>query len=340
MKHAQRRLFLALFTSFALPITIEAQDSGQTGSEDEKTEASVSPVDSENTAKIPKVRTAPNTEQKRVQDLKAQYPPQELRRINSSAGEFTALWKKGRTGTTFGALLIVPTDGQTANWPHTIETLRSELPQTGWSTLSIDIEAQAQAKPPKRSQHASEAVLSEEQTDTSDTLPNESNNESDPNRERIKAAIEFLHSEGQYNIVLAGYGNSAKRVLEYAQENGATGMSKNMKSNVTQNMQRPIRAMIMVNPKSSRGEDIETLINTITFTDMPMLDVIVGRHYIDTHGAEARKQSAMDAGIDTYLQVQLMEPSTVVFGKENRLSRRIRGFLTKYAKGVEIGKGS
>lgn len=358
MKYVCIRLFLLLMATFSLSVGIQAQDTVPAEQSEESSEASTPSSDA---IKPPETdeRPVPNTEQRRIADLKAQYPPNELKRISSNTGEFTALWKKGRKGTTFGALLIVPTDGQTANWPHTIETLRTELPEAGWGTLSIDVAAIPKKKPPSRPEPAdlqadnvpdesspntdteTEALTANTPADDKSSAPSRSGDDfTDPNIDRIKAAIEFLHQEGQYNIVLAGYGHSAKRVLEYIQESGATGMDKNMKSTGTEGMKRPIRAIIMVNPKSSQGTNIEALISSITFTDMPMLDVVVGTHYLDRHSAEARKQSATHAGMETYLQVHLMEPNTVVFGNENRLSRRIRGFMTKYAKGVEIGKGS
>lgn len=277
-------------------------------------------------------RKVPDAESERIAALKAQYPPEDLKKLQASSGEFTALWREDQSGKAFGAILIVPTDGQTANWPHTIDVLRTELPKGGWSTLSIDVRATTPTRAPSRSSSESNTNNMPE-ADTVNQIE-----QSDINLERIKSAIEFLHSEGQYNIILLGFGASAERVLNYTQDAKAAGMQKTVRSAANNNMQRPIRAMILVNPKSKKSMPIAPMITSFPYKDMPMLDLIVGTHYLDKLDATQRKQNARSASYEAYIQIQMLEPSNLIFGKENRLSRRVRGFLNKYAKGVEIEK--
>ena len=322
-------------------------------------------VDTEAPARV--TRSLPNAEKKRIEALKAQYPPEDLQHLTSAGEKFTALWRKDRSGKAFGALLIVPTDGQTANWPHTIDVLRTELPKAGWSTLSIDVKPLAAPKAPARPEPISDMEIdSNEDVEPASGDEDDQNLEAesasmsemgaagrgeskrdidqpsksgiDANMDRIKAAVTFLHEQGQYNIVVAGYGASAKRVLDYAQDATSPGMKKSVKTNVGSNMQRPIRAMVIVNPQSPAGLPIGSTFETFAFKDMPILDLIVGTHYLDELDADKRKSVARSVGFETYVQIQMLEPSSVVFGQENRLSRRVRGFLHKYAKGVEIGK--
>lgn len=299
-----------------------------------------------------KEKSRPDPEGERIRALKSEYPEKDLRKLHANGKEFTALWRQDHSGKAFGAILIVPTDGQTANWPNTIDVIRTELPKSGWSTLAIDIEPIASTKAPPRVSGISPEPSATEQKDmhasakTDMTASAESKNDAvqaptnadSSNKNRIEAAIQFLNNQGQYNIIMVGYGQSAKRVLDYANDAKSSGMKKTMRSNAGNKMQRPIRAMILINPQQIDSGPIGPLIDSFNYKEMPILDLIIGKHYLDTLDANARKQVARSAGYEHYFQVKLLEPSSVVFGKENRLSRRIRGFLNKHAKGVEIDK--
>lgn len=339
------------FLVFAMPFWLSAHVQAQTEAPSAAASASSTPnADTNTVSEAPKTeeeKDVPDIEAKRTAALKAQYPASDLQNLSAPSGDFTALWRKDRSGDTFGALLIIPTDGQTANWPNTIDVLRTELPKAGWSTLSIDIETlpapMIPARPEAEKQMGDTSVEEQEQPDTTklaSQADSDNKHRADPNMDRIKTAIEFLHAQGQYNIVLAGYGNSAARILEYAHGSAALGMKKNIRSPSTNSMRRPIRAMILINPSSARSSSVNELVDSLNYKNMPILDLVVSSHYQDTENAKRRKIIAKGAGLDTYIQVQLVEPSTLIFEKENRLSRRVRGFLNKYAKGVEIGKES
>jgi len=257
-------------------------------------------------------RSAPNTQNMQIQLLKAQYPERDIINLNGETGEFTALWKKDQSGAAYGAVLLVPSNGQTANWPNTIDVLRNELPKNGWSTLSIDI------------------AHSTSKDDTGATQQQ--------NIARLRAAIAFLNEQGQYNIVLAGYGLSCSLIVEYATHGDALGMKRSVSSSQTTKLKRPVRALILISPLSQEGERLSEKISEFPFKDMPMLDIVFGSHYLDTFDSKERVGSARSANIEHYLQTKSVEPSSSarVFGNDNRLSRRVRGFLDTHAKGVEI----
>lgn len=255
----------------------------------------------------------------RIEHLRAQYPPEQIRQLEAEGEQFTALWRKDRSGAALGAVLLVPAVGQTANWPNTIDVLRNELSVNGWSTLSIDL------KIPHWKHKSSKSGT---ETETLDTH----------NLARISAAIEFLHSEGQYNIVLAGYGESAERILNYSGESGATGMRKTVPSSTSAKRKRPVRALILISAIGRGETKLSPMIETYPHKDMPFLDITFGAHYLDTFDADARKSAARANGIKAYIQFKTVEPNSMVFSAENRLSRRVRGFLNRHAKGVEIDK--
>ncbi len=331
MKTAFVSKILVSLCTLLLCLTCFAQDDGEKQVAPE-TEADPSAEEAAASTKDPE-RTLPDIHSRNIALLKSQYPPRDVRKLNADGKAFTALWRKDQSGEAFGAVLIVPANGQTANWPHTIDVLRNDLPKNGWSTLAIDIKHLATPNIPKRQ---SEQTT----TENAETKLEIENRQQliavDDNRARIKAAIEFLNSEGQFNIILAGYGNSADRVLDFA----ASGMKMTADKPVAAavKMKNPVRALILINAKSVYDGALTPQLSTFPFKDIPIQDIIFGHHYLDTFDADARRTEARALRIKNYFQLKLMEPTNTVFAEENRLSRRVRGFLNKHAKGIEINR--
>jgi len=270
-------------------------------------------------------RALPDVQSRTVALLKSQYPADDLQELSANGESFNALWRKDQSGDAFGAVLLVPADGQTANWPHTIDVLRTELPRTGWGTLSIDIKQRKRDKVPSRPNSAEPQAPS--------TNPPSDTGGPDDNHARIEAAIEFLHSEGQYNIILAGYGNSAHRIVEY------TASQQNPQNRTTGASLSPAtRAIIVINGKSYGGGSLAPALSSINNRSMPIQDIVFGQHHLDLADADIRRSESRSLRFKKYFQLRIMEPSSTIFGEENRLSRRVRGFLSKHAKGVEINR--
>ncbi len=268
-------------------------------------------------------KQVPDTEAQRRALLTEQYPPQHIRHLDAGGDAFTALWRKDQSGDAFGAVLLVPGDGQTANWPHTIDVLRNDLPQNGWSTLAIDI--QPLPTPP------ASALTGESSPDLNGRLAKNL----EQNIARIQAAIRFLNEQGQFNIIVVGYGRSAYRVMEFAQDDAGAAPPSSANTQ-TFKMTHPVRALILINPKHLDGSTLAYEYGDFRFKAVPVLDIIFGTHYLDHDDAKTRQQEARAARFENYVQLKLMKPTSTVFSEENRLSRRVRGFLNKYAKGVEI----
>lgn len=66
------------------------------------------------------------------------------------------------------------------------------------------------------------------------------------------------------------------------------------------------------------------------------MDIYFGDHVLDATESQQRKLAAKKNRIANYHQSKLLEPASNWQEGENRLTRRVRGFLNKYAKGVEI----
>ncbi|MFT7560614.1 MAG: hypothetical protein ACI93R_002536 [Flavobacteriales bacterium] len=270
-------------------------------------------------------RSVPNTVDKQRQLLRDQYPQEDLRTLNANGKPFIGLWRKDMSGDAYGAVLIVPGDGQTANWPNTIDVLRKDLPENGWGTLSIEINTSKQDAAPARNSD-------------NNTPAKESENPAleAGNQAKLKAAIDFLHSEGQYNIVIAAYGGSAARTIEFI-GNMENGKAKPRGSNRKKGkFKHPIRALVFINARSSHPENMNASFSNIIWPEIPVLDIFSGGHYLDGLESGKRAKAAKANRLNTYIQLKLLTPTTTLFKGENRLSRRVRGFLNRYAKGVEV----
>jgi len=214
------------------------------------------PTESSEEANKRKAESITSANNKHLELLRAQYPKGEITQLQADGESFTALWRKDRSGDALGAVLLIPAVGQTANWPNTIDVLRNELPLTGWSTLSIDLK-----------------VLDwQKKTDSTENV----RQADESNLARIRAAVDFLHSEGQYNIVLAGYGQSADRVIAYTKLDDASGMQKNVPSTKSTKKKRPVRALILIGGTSYSGGKLSPSLESYPFNDMPVLDIIFG----------------------------------------------------------------
>lgn len=292
--------------------------------------ADESPLSSTEDNQDTTTRVTPNIDDRQAELLRAQYPKEDLRKLMADGVSFSALWRKDRSGEAYGALLIVPADGQTANWPDTIDILRNDLPQNGWSTLSIDIISGKNKPIPPRS----DTNKSESNDEAIARLQaNSARKDLSDNHARILAAVDFLHNEGQYNIILMGYGNSAERVIDFASsKNKPARTSKNNKVN------QILRALMIVNGRGIDGNHLSPSIGQLNEGEMPILDVVFSNYHLDLSDAEERKMQARSARLRRYFQIKLLAPTSTVFAKENRLSRRVRGFLNKHAKGIEINK--
>ena len=82
--------------------------------------------------------------------------------------------------------------GAHADWPGIISSLRTQLPERGWSTLSV----QLPVLPPQQSLADYGTVLN-------------------PAGLRIRSALNYLRREGYENIILVGYGFGASLAVNY-----------------------------------------------------------------------------------------------------------------------------
>lgn len=151
--------------------------------------------------------------------------------------------------------------------------------------------------------------------------PDPTNNSEALAQARIETAIRFLDQQGQLNLVMFGVGVSASRGMEYIKKQPANA------DNSSTPVRGPFRALIMVN---ARNTSISREFN------LPTLDLYYDEHYLDAIEVAERLALANKFQLDNYHQLRILKPDNAEPGDGNRLTRRVRGFLNKYAKGVEV----
>lgn len=293
--------------------------------------------------------------------------------LTAADGKFLSLYEPEWNNNPYGAVLILHAEGQHADWPNTIEVIRSSLPQHGWSTLSTSLPNPDTVPIPKRVIKKTATVNGEnansddtEQTENKNTPANpkpkaeegeeneifdadtgildngalEQEQESASNEKpkiatetvaysRIEAAISFLNDQGIYNIVLLGDGLGAARAGNFLK---GLPQSNEPKDNTI----KLIRAMVIINARNSSPKQDINLLTSLYDPEIATLDIYFGIHENDNAESLERKKFARRNNFTTYQQILLPELSHNTTNGENRLTRRIRGFLYKHAKGVKV----
>ncbi|MBN4080437.1 DUF3530 family protein, partial [Beggiatoa alba] len=155
--------------------------------------------------------------------------------LEDGKNKFLGLYTEASSTKTHGAIIVVHGIGVHPNWPDVILPIRTELPEQGWATLSIQM-----------------PILENEKT-TKDYLP--LFEEVGP---RFTAAIDFLKTKNIQNIVIAAH-----------------SLGTSMTNNYLATQPDPaIRAYIAVSMPNDPGElKLNTVKQLSKITTIPVLDI-------------------------------------------------------------------
>ena len=112
--------------------------------------------------------------------------------LEADGKKFFSIYTPATTDKTAGAVILLHGRGAHPDWPQVIQPLRSQLPDKGWATLSLQM-----------------PVLSNDAYDR-DYVPL-----FDEVPERIKAGLDFLSKKNINNIVLVGHSLGATMAADY-----------------------------------------------------------------------------------------------------------------------------
>ncbi len=141
---------------------------------------------------------------------------------------------------------------------------------------------------------------------------------------RLRAALDFLQRQNLLNIVLLGDGVGAARAGAFLQSLSDNG-----------NSAKPVNAMVMIDARNRIPLAQTRLPQCLSDPEMPILDIYTGTDLRGRQDAQQRQDYARRNRFTRYLQIRLTQALSTIEGRENRIARRVRGFLEKYAEGME-----
>lgn len=274
-----------------------------------------------------------------------------------------AFWQPDRSGKPLGAVLMLHDQGENPRRAATLRRLHEYLPTHGWATFSVELPDLPEAVIPARSDPPAQQDESADESalvDGNEVTPPETADEAlakiivdpptvtaalPPSRaevieqihRRIQAATAYLHQQGQYNLVLLGEGSSSHWASQHLDRAVPPPPVESADKKSKGIIDRTFRAVVLVNPHTPDGAELASLHDELRHPEIPTLDVFTDFHLDTLAAAQSRRQSAKQKGYENYVVRRLPPPSGADPGRtDTLLTKAVRGFLHKYAQGVEL----
>mgnify|MGYP003132931302 FL=1 len=327
------RLAAVLFVIFTSPLISAAEEPAEA-------EAAPAPVAADRPV-------LPSRSETMAADLLRQLPASEFVSLNASGTDFVALWRPANVAEPKGIIILLPGEGESADWPRGIGPLRRGLPDHGWHTLSLSLPdspglvlpmatepapeqptdaPETVAEQPSEDPAPSEAGYLPEETaaapgeqavDDSDTqapaeTPPMKPDHSEQISARIEAALAFARSKQPKAIVLLGQGTGGYWAARYLQQQAP----------------QDVRHLLIVQPRQPDGQE-EPLAQLV-----PPLKLITGDFYYkdvtsDQQTARERLNASRRIQHPAYRQVGLPRQTGERQTDQEVLVRRVRGWLKR-----------
>ncbi|WXL26433.1 alpha/beta hydrolase family protein [Ectopseudomonas mendocina] len=271
-----------------------------------------------------------------AQALEHQLDKKEQQQLQAGDETFLALWLPANVGEPSGAVILLPGDDESADWPKSAGPLRKKLPDAGWHTLSVTlpspvnpISLKRPAPPavetePSTSEPTTDETQQEETADTApstatESAPIEHTPEPEELRktraehilQRVDAAIAYAEQQQAKTIVLLGHGTGAYWAARYLSERKPAS----------------VKNLLLVAAKLPEGYSpaLEELI--------PQLKLATGDFYYkdqdaDRQSALKRSQASKRQKHPAYIQIAMKALPGNPDVEQEQLNRRIRGWLS------------
>lgn len=233
---------------------------------------------------------AQNREQQIAEKLALIAGADEIVSLKAPGGRFIGIYQRAKTGESHGVVILAHGMGAHPDWPDVISPLRTQLPEFGWSTFSIQMPILSPDEPVAEYGKTLKVAKS-----------------------RLNAAIDYLHTWEIEQIILLGYSFGAVQVASYL----ASGKNKNVKAFVSVSM----LSQKFIKP----GLDVYKLIGGI---DLPMLDIYGDEDLPDVRrGSDDRRLAASKNGNRDFKQIELKHAGHHYQGVEDALVEQIQIWL-------------
>ncbi len=217
--------------------------------------------------------------------------------VQLQAGDtrFLGLFTTASNGSASRAAIIVHGIGAHPDWPEVVYPLRSELPEHGWSTLSVQM-----------------PILPNDAT-TKDYLPL-----FDEVAPRLNAAIAYLREQGSETIVIIAHSLGSSMAARFIADNQGAGVNGLVLVSMS---------VIEIDPKMNGAIALEKI-------KLPVLDIYGTRDLENVLAtSEEREKAATGKARNTdYRQIAIEGGDHFFIGVEDELVRRIYGWLKSHFK--------
>ncbi|MBB6521173.1 DUF3530 family protein [Pseudoteredinibacter isoporae] len=305
--------------------------------------------------------------QEKMEALAKEIDPESLLWLGEGENRFLGVYQEAWRPLPYGAAIVLHSDGQHPRWPHTSRVLSDNLAKHGWTSLAISLPSSLPEAIPKRTtvgtipspmstdpqsenspdgnpeevsapvdktqENTASAAQEMAAEESSMTMTEEdSGNTVDPEAqayERLMEAYEYLRQQGLLNIAIICEGQSVIRAVKMIAD-----IPVAPPSNPQATVAKPIAALVSINAASHiPGDPNFNLAKSMADLDLYVLDIYFDEGEESLQLAQQRKAHALRAGLPVYRQQQLPLPSSKLALGENPMSKRVRGFLNRYAKG-------
>ena len=137
----------------------------------------------------------------------------------------------------------------------------------------------------------------------------------------IAAGIQFFNEKEIYNIAILGEGRGAAHAILYLASKPPTDANSAKTDRIS--------ALIMVDAHNSTSDNEAHILQKLAEVAIPVLDAFSNGDYIEQRQADKRKDTARETLNKTYHQVRLPQASGEQQNGDNRVTKRIRGWLDK-----------
>jgi len=218
--------------------------------------------------------------------------------LNDGKNKFLGIFTESTKPKTQGAIIVVHGIGVHPNWPDVILPVRTEFPDYGWATLSIQM-----------------PILGNDKT-VKDYIPllKEVNG-------RIDAAVQFLKKKSIQNIIIAAHSFGTTMANQYL-------ISK---------PDLAIRAYIAISmPNNPKNKELNNIKKLAQIKNIPVLD-IYGSQDLDSVLRFARNRFITGQKTNPkYKQILIQNAGHFYISKTEQLIKTMRLWLLENAQGKEI----
>jgi pimeloyl-ACP methyl ester carboxylesterase len=276
----------------------------------------------------------PERSQEEAAALERTIPAEEQQQLQAGADTFLSLWKPANVAEPKGVVIIIPGVGETADWPQAIGPLRRQLPNAGWSSLSItlpDLQSDVIAPrvldvpptikaPDVGSKDSTTAAPIEQaaggEADVADKVVVDSSEEHakvDAERifARLDAAIAYAEQQSAPSIVVLGHGTGGYWAARYMSEKQPSQVEK--------------LVMIAVQTPPKAKPELTELAPTLK---LPTADIFYMDKPLDRNAALERLQASKRLKTSAFSQVSLKSLPGNAKDQQEQLVRRVRGWLS------------